>query len=502
MNRLVRCVVLRLLLLAAALLCGGHLAPAVAQVSCINPTQLTRSTGVDIAPAWDPASETIAYMTVAGSVQNIGRVRADGTGEGPMATGPNSPFGIGFSLSWVGGTGLLMTNEQVSLHEYMTFNSALAPFTRTVSNGSDAAFTQKLVIPGGGGGGLIRVSRNGSTVLWQHNDTANTGPNQIRVAPFSALTGQDTNAVGTRLVPLDRTGFYFLGAALTPNGSQFVISKPSGTGNDLFLHNSSDGSLVRQLTTSGASSGADNRNPDISPDGTKVAFGSNYNGAGGLLPRLNLFLINLDGTGLMNITNSSTFSALEPSFSADGQRLAFRGVDSTSPAPNNDIYVCTLTAPAPVLSVSPSSLSLAASVGAPLSMHALQVRSSSGSLNWSATLAILNGTGWMALASAGGTATPTQPSLLTVNIDYSGLNAGLYQAVITVRNTADNSSVTVPVSLAVSATGPRLQLSQNSFVFRAVAGGTVPSQKLRVMNGGEGTLAWEMVREYTRIWCW
>ncbi|MBI4480114.1 MAG: PD40 domain-containing protein, partial [Acidobacteria bacterium] len=513
MNRLVRSAVLRLLLLAAALLCGGHLTQAVAQVSCLNPTQLTRSTGVDIAPAWDPASETIAYMTVAGSVQNIGRVRADGTGEGPMATGPNSPFGIGFSLSWVGSTGLLMTNEQVSLHEYMTFNSALTPFTRTVSNGSDAAFTQKLVIPGGGGGGLIRVSRNGATVLWQHNDSANSGPNQIRVAPFSALTGQNTNAVGTRLVPLDRTGFYFLGAALTPNGSQFVISKPSGTGNDLFLHNSSDGSLVRQLTTSGASSGADNRGPDISPDGTKVAFGSNYNGAGGTRTVFNLFLINLDGTALTNVTNSPTLSALEPSFAPDGQRLAFRAVDTTASAPNNDIYVCRLTAPGPVLSISPPSLEFfGVGGGGEQTMSVGLSTASSSSFTASDTVDDASFFGeWLSVSPASGTTASTGITTLSVTVNFRNLHALTFVgntlvpvAVVAegdILVTAGTTTVKVHVKAAARLSPAQLVVTPQAVVFTAAENGAAPrSQEVQIFNRGSASLQWSMTLSDPAPW--
>ena len=61
----------------------------------------------------------------------------------------------------MGDTGVLMTNERVTFHEYMAFDTGEAPFTRTARDGNDAAFTRKLKIPGGMGGDGFAVSRDG-----------------------------------------------------------------------------------------------------------------------------------------------------------------------------------------------------------------------------------------------------------------------------------------------------------------------------------------------------
>ena len=47
-----------------------------------------------------------------------------------LATGPNRDIGLAGELSWVGETGLLMTNERISGHSYMTFDTGKAPFDR------------------------------------------------------------------------------------------------------------------------------------------------------------------------------------------------------------------------------------------------------------------------------------------------------------------------------------------------------------------------------------
>jgi hypothetical protein len=47
-----------------------------------------------------------------------------------------------------------------NLFELMTFDASLAPFNRTLPNGSDAAFTLELVIPRGGRRRLSRRQRD------------------------------------------------------------------------------------------------------------------------------------------------------------------------------------------------------------------------------------------------------------------------------------------------------------------------------------------------------
>jgi len=86
------------------------------------PRRLTTDPGADVDPAWDPRGGAIAFMTykpgATGRPFDIGAVAPDGTDERVLATGPNRDIGIGGELSWVGETGLLMTNERIFIHEY------------------------------------------------------------------------------------------------------------------------------------------------------------------------------------------------------------------------------------------------------------------------------------------------------------------------------------------------------------------------------------------------
>lgn len=323
-----------------------------------DPTRLTAHPGQDVNPAWDPASNIIVYMrskNVTGVPFDVYQVKADGTGEGVAALGPNLGFGLANSLSWVGTTRFLALEERVTFHEYLFFDFSKAPFTRTVSDGNDLAFTNRLSINGGGGGGLIRISRNGSTALIRFSASGGGGLTTVRTGPVSALLAQNASTFGTVHIS-ENPGTdqkYLSGAALSPDGSRFVIAVPRGassTPHDLFLY-TTDQSLPPVNLTNSAVNGITNVAPDISPDGLTIAFSRTNVSAGELA---DLFTINIDGTGLTQITNSPNFSEGSPSWNPSGTRVAFTGTHLTGhqnappalpagEAPNSNIYVMSVT---------------------------------------------------------------------------------------------------------------------------------------------------------------
>jgi Tol biopolymer transport system component len=78
-----------------------------------------------------------------------------------------------------------------------------------------------------------------------------------------------------------------------------------------------DGSDVRQITDTGVGA---NWAPFFTPDGTKIIYGSNAANPRG--NNFDLFLINVDGTGLEQITFFDGFDGF-PMFSPDGTSLVF-----------------------------------------------------------------------------------------------------------------------------------------------------------------------------------
>jgi Tol biopolymer transport system component len=78
-----------------------------------------------------------------------------------------------------------------------------------------------------------------------------------------------------------------------------------------------DGSNLRQVTKD---MGGANWAPFFSPDGTKIIFATNFKNPRG--PNFDLYLINVDGTGLEQVTYDESFDGF-PMFSPDGKKLVF-----------------------------------------------------------------------------------------------------------------------------------------------------------------------------------
>ncbi len=325
---------------------GGPPAPPSPK-PCDPAIRLTFDQGNEFLPVWDPNGEIIAFSTdrSPGDWRDIGGVHPDGTGEGLLATGLQSAFGLGPGpFSWVGSTGRLVTNETISLHEYLEFDVSQAPFTRNAANGSDAAFTPVLAIDGGGGGGFFKVSRDGSTAVWRYSASGGGGRTTIRTMPYSSLTGQNASTIGT--IHLDETPpggaqWFLQGLAISSDGSFFIVAREVGTGYDLWRYETDQSTPPVQLTTSG-SSGVFNRLCEISPDDQTIAY-TYFSGVTG--ETNDIFLMNVDGTNVRNLTNTPNISEANPTWSPDGNWLAYqRSEPDDSPflvegeTPNSNIF--------------------------------------------------------------------------------------------------------------------------------------------------------------------
>ena len=147
-----------------------------------------------------------------------------------------------------------------------------------------------------------------------------------------------------------------------------------------------------------------------------------------------------------------------------------------------------------VLNVAPQALSFSAVFGAAPERQALQIGSDAGTVNWTASVELLNGSGWLTVSPASGTATLQQPATASAEVNFAALAAaGLFQAVITVTDTATGFSVAVPVVVVLSAPGARLLIDPPVVVFTTASTATGSlSQTLRVINEGEATLDWSI----------
>ena len=187
----------------------------------------------------------------------------------------------------------------------------------------------------------------------------------IRIGAVSSMAAQAASAFGTAVISQNVASDprYYYGAGLSPDGTHFVISSPtiggSTTPHDL-LYGSSQGGQLVNLTNS-VSQEITNIYPDISPDGTRIIFSRGTNGSSN---NRDLYLINIDGTGLTQLTNTPNFNEIFPSWSPDGTAITFTGVhfsghESDPPAlqsgetANGNIYLLQLPAATSAITVTP-----------------------------------------------------------------------------------------------------------------------------------------------------
>ena len=141
----------------------------------------------------------------------------------------------------------------------------------------------------------------------------------------------------------------------------------------------------------------------------------------------------------------------------------------------------------PALSVTPASLSFAATQGgsSPAAKTVAVSNTGGGTMNWTAA----ESASWLSLSPTSGTNAGT----ITVTPSITGLAAGTYTTDVTVTATgATGSPKTIPVTLTVDpAAPPALSVTPASLSFAATQGGSSPAAKtLAVSNTGGGTMDW------------
>jgi len=98
------------------------------------------------------------------------------------------------------------------------------------------------------------------------------------------------------------------------NGSIVFMSLMNGDSLDIYVMNL-DGTGLRRLTSSG-----NNGDPVWSPDGTKISFGSDREGGA----KLNIFVMNADGSDVMQLTHFDVpYEAGDTNWSSDRTKITF-----------------------------------------------------------------------------------------------------------------------------------------------------------------------------------
>jgi Tol biopolymer transport system component/serine/threonine protein kinase len=104
-----------------------------------------------------------------------------------------------------------------------------------------------------------------------------------------------------------------MGASISRDGTRIAFARQSGGGVDIFVMNA-DGSGQRRITNFSESGGRAGE-PSWAPDGRRIVFGTR-------IKEMALYTINLDGTGLVKLTDELMRATL-PAWSPDGRKIAF-----------------------------------------------------------------------------------------------------------------------------------------------------------------------------------
>jgi serine/threonine protein kinase len=185
----------------------------------------------------------------------------------------------------------------------------IAPFdTRQLRTTGPAARVLEGVVASVDGAAQFAVSRSGTAAY-----VASTGDSASRLVVID----------GTEQTPLAAPPRPYLAPRVSPNGRRLVV-EVADRSEQIWMYDVSAGEL-KQLTFE-----ASNRSPIWTPDGARVTFSSNRNGA------LNLFLTPTDGTGAAERLTTSDHVQLPGSWSPDGTVLAFV---EQNPASGRDIWL-------------------------------------------------------------------------------------------------------------------------------------------------------------------
>jgi uncharacterized protein (TIGR03437 family) len=151
---------------------------------------------------------------------------------------------------------------------------------------------------------------------------------------------------------------------------------------------------------------------------------------------------------------------------------------------------------APVLQLTTTvdTLSFSGLIGEAPARQSFQIQTGGAAVGWTGTASTQNGSGWLSISPANGTASAAAPSTMQVTVNYAALSGpGLYQGSIALRENVSGLSLVVGVVVSLTPAQSRLLISPTSLTFRASQGGASPPlQTLKIFNGGTGSQGWSI----------
>ncbi len=130
------------------------------------------------------------------------------------------------------------------------------------------------------------------------------------------------NADGSGLVSLG-SGEVRYNGSWSPDSQQIIFTTQTYNKNNHIVRVNADGSELTRLT----SEEAYYESASWSPDGQQIVFVASPEKTSGIREFANIYIMNADGSGLINLTSGLEIGAINPKWTPDGQQILFNSVD-------------------------------------------------------------------------------------------------------------------------------------------------------------------------------
>jgi Tol biopolymer transport system component len=138
---------------------------------------------------------------------------------------------------------------------------------------------------------------------------------------FDGVSTVNPDGSGLTHVSPDGTSGHGFNPTWSPDGSKIAFASNyffgGGTPYDIYVMNG-DGSGIVRVTNFGPSGFRSGTKPSWSPDGQKIAFASQGSGTDS-----DVFVVDVDGSGEVNLTSGSGLDEQDPAWAPDGSRILF-----------------------------------------------------------------------------------------------------------------------------------------------------------------------------------